>query len=34
VNQTAKELKGKDMGFFEGVMTSKIPKDVLDFDNT
>jgi hypothetical protein len=34
VNQTAKELREKDMGYFEEAVTSKTPKDVLGFDNT
>jgi hypothetical protein len=33
-NQTTQELREKDMGYFEGAMTSKTPKDVLGFDNT
>jgi hypothetical protein len=34
VNQTAQELREKDISYFEGAMTSKTPKDVLGFDNT
>jgi hypothetical protein len=30
----AKELREKDIGYFEGAVTSKTPKDVLSFDNT
>jgi hypothetical protein len=33
-NQTAQELREKDIGYFEGAVTSKTPKDVLSFDNT
>jgi hypothetical protein len=34
VNQIAQELREMDMGYFEGAMTSKTPKNVLGFDNT
>ncbi len=33
VNQTAQELREKDMGYFEGAMTSKIRTKVLGFHN-
>jgi hypothetical protein len=32
-NQTTQELREKDMGYFEGAVTSNTPKDVLGFDN-
>jgi hypothetical protein len=32
-NQIAQELREKDMGYFEGAVTFKTPKDVLGFDN-
>jgi Na+(H+)/acetate symporter ActP len=34
VNQTTQELRKNDMGYFEGTVTSKTPKDVLGFVNT
>jgi len=34
VNQTTQELREYDMGYFEGTVISKIPKDYLSFDNT
>jgi hypothetical protein len=34
VNQMAQELKENDIGYFEGAVISKTPKDVLGFDNT
>jgi len=33
-NQTAQELREKNMGYFEGAVTSKTPKDILGFDNS
>lgn len=33
MNQTAQEIREKDMGYFEGAVTSKTLKDVLGFDN-
>jgi len=34
VNQMAQELRENDIGYFEGAVISKTPKDVLGFDNT